>query len=66
MKRTVAKTSVRSSEMALGLGGGEFWRILCASLRTEPLLVILSENKKIFFFSFLKNRMKVKLFNSHK
>lgn len=42
VKRTVAKTSVRSREMALGLGGGELFKILPASPRVESLL--LSEN----------------------
>lgn len=42
VKRTVAKTSVRSREMALGLGGGEFFRSLPASPRADGLP--LSEN----------------------
>lgn len=38
MKRMVAKTSVRSREIALGFGGGEFFRILPPSWWLEPLL----------------------------
>lgn len=44
MKRTVAKTSVRSREMALGFGGGEFFNKPPASPWVEPLLLPLSGN----------------------
>lgn len=43
MKRTAAKTSVLSREMALGLGGGELCRILAVSPR--PASRLLSEKK---------------------
>lgn len=46
VKRTVAKTSVRSREMALGFGGGEFFNNLPASPWVE-LLLLLSENIRI-------------------
>lgn len=45
MKRTVAKTSVCSSEMVLGLAGGEFFRILPPSWWLEPLLLLLSNRR---------------------
>lgn len=45
VKRTVANTSVRSREMALGFGGGEFFSILPALLCVEPLP--LPENTKM-------------------
>lgn len=48
VKRTVAKTSVRSKEMALGLGGGELFKSLPASPWVECLLPLLSENTRIY------------------
>lgn len=45
VKRTVAKTSVWSTEMALGLGGGELLKILPPSLREDTLLLSESQNE---------------------
>lgn len=47
VKRTVAKTSVCSTEMVLGFAGGEFFRILPPSWWVEPLLLSKTQRRKI-------------------